>query len=171
MKKLESIFPDTSGTTRIQLCSSEHANPLRVSNRHHLRVAKNLADALLFLQEGEHLLLHGLHLFTRVDVALLVIAAAAFQDVGFVRPRGHESAVWLSHFNGCGGGGETPRMLAETIQALKDVVDNNNGGGERLLEVLPVDQLVRNDRFYAAVVDFNIMCLKEKAMALLSGAH
>lgn len=138
------------------------ADGLRRDRRYYAHLARELASSLRRARPGDNLVLHCLSLLTRIEVALVFIVAPSFTDVGFVKPRGAESAVYLSQLYGSTK--EAIDLLGQVERALRDGV-----GDQELLGVLPMADLLRNDRFYSTIVAFNISCMKERALAKLEG--
>ena len=95
---------------------------------------------------------------TRLDVAIVHILVSNFEELGFVQPRGMESALFFSDFRGATS--ESKELLQSLSKALTLKEDL------QLVEAVPIYSIVR-DPVYSAIVAHNIFSLREKTLSLL----
>ncbi|XP_063226323.1 cap-specific mRNA (nucleoside-2'-O-)-methyltransferase 2 isoform X2 [Bacillus rossius redtenbacheri] len=93
-----------------------------------------IVAALRDLGEGEHLLLLGYPLLTQFNVAVAYLLCHAFQQVGFIRPRGRDCALLF-------------RCLQRNVQQCKSVLEQvelelgRMDLHESVLSLLPINKL------------------------------
>jgi cap2 methyltransferase len=156
--KLLSIYPDVSTETKV-MCGVHYdgiiSYPKAMSD--YLQTVVNLLDTL---ERGDHLIACEVPLLRRLDVAALHMVANSFEEVGFVRPRGDECALFFSEFKG--DAEPTKRLLKDVMRLMDESKPNRT-----LLQAKRIQELIVEPA-YSYVVAFNLLCLKEKSLRMLS---
>lgn len=161
LRKMCSIYPDIKADTKVVCCGDFHS--ILTDGAAFRDYLKGLQSALGQLRRGDHLILRGAPLLRRLDVAVLHIASRCFEEVGFVRARGDECALFLSDFQG--DAVEAAGHLSETIKLL---MQEDGVEGERsLVEIVKIQHLIV-EPVYNYTVSYNLMCLKERTLQALA---
>ena len=113
------------------------------------------------LEKGQHLLVQGFPLHTRLTTAIFYCLAALFQDTGFVKPVDDEDFIFLSNFLG------STNTADDSIASLENILTLliNHKGPEQVLSVWSVEDLVQ-DHMYQEIILFNQTRIKEKILSL-----
>merc|ERR1712037_1052482 len=99
---------------------------------------KSLESALGQLSRGDHLILCGVPLLRRLDVAVLHVVSCCFEEVGFARARGDECAIFFSDFKG--ESAEAVNHLSETIKLLRE--EESDEGKRSPMEIVKIQHLI-----------------------------
>ena len=168
LKKLCKIYPDIETKTKVLFLTppdAERVNMLdeECSSAAQVRLISTIMEAVAELEKGQHLLVQGLPLYTRLCTSIFLCLAALFQESGFVRPHQEDDFIFLSNFL---GGSNTAE---ESISRLEGVLTNLLGhkGPGQVLSVWPVRDLVQ-DPIYSELVTFNQLRIKERVLFLTS---
>ena len=166
LKKLCKIYPEIEVQTKVLFLTPpgvERVNMLdeECSSAAQVRLISTIMEAVGDLEKGQHLLVQGLPLYTRLCSSIFLCLASLFQDTGFVRPSHQDDFIFLSNFL---GGSNTAE---ESISRLEGVLTNLLGhkGPGQVLSVWPVRDLVQ-DPIYSELVTFNQLRIKEKVLHL-----
>ena len=166
LKKLCKIYPDIEVKTKVLFLTppgAERVNMLdeECSSGAQVRLISTIMEAVAELEKGQHLLVQGLPLYTRLCTSIFLCLAALFQESGFVRPSQQDDFIFLSNFL---GGSNTAE---ESISRLEGVLTNLLGhkGPGQVLSVWPVRDLVQ-DPIYSELVTFNQLRIKERVLCL-----
>ena len=168
LKKLCKIYPDIETKTKVLFLTPPGAERVNVldeecSSAAQVRLISTIMEAVAELEKGQHLLVQGLPLYTRLCTSIFLCLAALFQESGFVRPHQEDDFIFLSNFL---GGSNTAE---ESISRLEGVLTNLLGhkGPGQVLSVWPVRDLVQ-DPIYSELVTFNQLRIKERVLFLTS---
>ena len=123
LKKLCKIYPDIEAKTKVLFLTppgAERVNMLdeECSSAAQIRLISTIMEAVAELEKGQHLLVQGLPLYTRLCTSIFLCLAALFQESGFVRPSQQDDFIFLSNFL---GGSNTAE---ESISRLEGVLTN-----------------------------------------------
>jgi len=165
LRKLTGIYPDIVDKSKVLFLSpgNERANLLteECNPANQIRLISTLMEAVTELEAGQHLLVQGFPLFTRLTAAIFYCLAALFQETGLVRPHHREDFIFLSNFLGSSNTAE------ESIGRLESILTSLIGhkGEGQVLSVWGVQDLVQ-DPIYSELVLFNQLRLKEAVLSL-----
>lgn len=158
LKKLASIYPEITNLTKVFTFTRSHL--LKRNFHEYKSILKALSESLDELSRGDHLIVQNFSCLTRLDVAIVHILVRNFDELGFVQPRGTESALFLSDFQGATK--KWDEVFNSLIESL--IVKDD---GVQLAEVVPIHLIVR-DPVYSAIVAHNILSLRERSLSLLN---
>jgi len=165
LKKLSAIFPEILPITKVLFLSgsSNMSNMLtdECKSENQVRLIGTIIEAVTVLEKGQHLLLQGFPLYTRLNNAIFYCLAALFEETGFVKPSGEDDFLFLSNFLGSSNTAEESISSLETILTL---LYSHKGEGQ-ILSVWSVEDLVQ-DHMYQEIILFNQTRIKEKILHL-----
>jgi len=124
-----------------------------------MRLIGTIIEAVTVLEKGQHLLVQGFPLYTRLNNAIFYCLAALFEETGFVKPSGEDDFLFLSNFLGSSNTAEESISSLETILTL---LYSHKGEGQ-VLSVWSVEDLVQ-DHMYQEIILFNQTRIKEKIL-------
>lgn len=166
--KISKIFPDMVEKTKvlsftIPVSDSTNVLSLECESKNQLKLIATLITAIMNLDTGDHIILEGLPLFTRITVATFFSVASLFEDVGFVRPNLNNHLIILSKFLVRKDSSATEKSLASLERIITEVM--SCGEDEQVLSVWSVKDLVQ-DPIYSEMVLFNQLTIKEQIIRL-----
>ena len=103
LNKLSKIYPDILDISKVLFLSSDLSKNIlneECKTDNQIRLIGTIIEAVTSLQKGNHLLVQGFPLHTRLTTTIFYCLAALFQDVGFVRPQARDDFIFLSNFLG-----------------------------------------------------------------------
>jgi hypothetical protein len=163
LKKLCGIFPEIVEKSKVLILSSGGVNSNMLSEQcrpeNQIRLISTLIEAVTGLARGEHLLVQGLPLYTRLCMAIFFCLASLFEETGFVRPQGDDDFVFLSNFL---GGNTTADESLKRLESILTQLLSHKGSGQ-LLSVWSVRDLVQ-EPLYSEILLFNQLRIKEKVL-------
>jgi len=164
LKKLACMFPEIVQITKIfMVCNTKVSDTLMdgCKPENQSMFVKAILTTIAKLGRGQHLLIPGLPLFTRLDIAIFSCLAALFEEVGFVKPDAEEDFLFFSNFL------ENNVIVEESISILEKIqLDlSNNPDQKQVLSVLAMRDLV-HDYMYEEIILFNQTRIKEKILHL-----
>ncbi len=163
LRKMTSIYPIVPGDTKV---ISEFSFDRLLSSTADLANYLNaMTNALSDLSRGDHLIVCDVPLLRRVDVAILHMIAASFEEVGFIKPRGTECAIFFSEFRG--EADSTNGKLKDVIRLLEGENKGKETRHQALMQVTAIRELIAEPT-YSYIVAFNLLSLKEKSLYMLS---
>jgi len=112
------------------------------------------------LEKGEHLVVEGFPLFTRINVTIFLCIAAMFEEIGFIRPFKDDDMIFLSNFLGSSNTAEESMSHLETI--LRQLWEKSP---KQLLSAWSEKDLVQEPA-YSQIILYNQLRLKEKVINL-----
>ena len=166
LKKLTNIYPEILELTKVLFLTpagSERMNLLseECTAANQVRLISTIIEAVTGLEAGQHLLVQGFPLYTRLCTAIFYCLAALFEETGFVRPQEQDDFIFLSNFLGSSGTAEDSVGRLENI--LTSLIGHKGQG--QVLSVWCVKDLVQ-DPVYSEVVLFNQLRIKERVLHL-----
>jgi len=165
LKKLSAIFPEIVPITKVLFLSGRvsMSNMLSEESRpeNQVRLIGTIIEAVTGLEKGQHLLVQGFPLYTRLNNAIFYCLAALFEETGFVKPAGEDDFLFLSNFLGSSNTADESISSLETILTL---LYSQKGQGQ-VLSVWSVEDLVQ-DHMYQEIILFNQSRIKEKILHL-----
>ena len=169
LKKLSAIFPEIVDISKVLFLlpeSQSSKNNLTEECRpdNQIRLIGTIIEAVTSLEKGNHLLVQGFPLHTRLTATIFYCLAALFQEVGFVKPSQQDDFIFLSNFLG-----SASTTAEDSIASLENILTVliSQKGSEQVLSVWPVEDLVQ-DNIYQEIILFNQTRIKEKIMYLTS---
>lgn len=169
LKKVSAIFPEILDISRVLFLlpdSQKDKNSLTEECRpdNQIRLIGTIIEAVTSLEKGNHLLVQGFPLHTRLTTTIFYCLAALFQEVGFVKPSQQEDFIFLSNFLG-----SSNTTAEDSIASLENILTVliSHKGAEQVVSVWPVQDLVQ-DNIYQEIILFNQTRIKEKIMYLTS---
>ena len=169
LKKLSAIFPEIVDISKVLFLlpeSQSSKNNLTEECRpdNQIRLIGTIIEAVTSLEKGNHLLVQGFPLHTRLTATIFYCLAALFQEVGFVKPSQQDDFIFLSNFLG-----SASTTAEDSIASLENILTVliSHKGAEQVLSVWPVQDLVQ-DNIYQEIILFNQTRIKEKIMYLTS---
>jgi len=147
----------------IPVSDSTNVLSLECESKNQLKLIATLITAIMNLDTGDHIILEGLPLFTRITVATFFSVASLFEDVGFVRPNLNNHLIILSKFLVRKDSSATEKSLASLERIITEVM--SCGENEQVLSVWSVKDLVQ-DPIYSEMVLFNQLTIKEQIIRL-----
>jgi len=166
LKKLCKIYPEIEVKTKVLFLTppgAERVNMLdeECSSGAQVRLISTIMEAVAELEKGQHLLVQGLPLYTRLCTSIFLCLAALFQESGFVRPSQQDDFIFLSNFL---GGSNTAEESVNRLEGVLTSLLGHKGPGQ-VLSVWPVRDLVQ-DPIYSELVTFNQLRIKERVLCL-----
>jgi len=164
LNKLTKVFSDIEDKTKVLFLTKsmkKRTNILttEIKAENQIRLISTLITAITDLEKGEHLIVEGFPLFSRINVAIFLCIAALFEEIGFIRPYGDDDMIFMSNF--LGSNAEATLSHLETI--LKELYDRSSG--EQVLSAWSVKDLVQ-EPVYSQMLLYNQLKLKEKVLHL-----
>ena len=169
LRKLSAIFPEIVDISKVLFLLPETQ-----SSRNHLteecktdnqiRLIGTIIEAVTSLEKGNHLLVQGFPLHTRLTTTIFYCLAALFQEVGFVKPSQQDDFIFLSNFLG-----SSNTTAEDSISSLENILTvlYSHKGSQQVLSVWAVQDLVQ-DNIYQEIILFNQTRIREKIMYLTS---
>merc|ERR1712059_198612 len=164
LKKLSAIFPEIVEKSKVLFLSSGEVgltNMLTEECRpdNQIRLISTIIEAVTGLARGEHLLVQGFPLYTRLCMAIFFCLSALFEETGFVRPQGEDDFVFLSNFLG------SSNTADDSLKRLESILTKLLGykGQGQVLSVWAVSDLVQ-EPLYSQILLFNQLRIKEKVI-------
>jgi len=165
LKKLSAIFPEIvpiskvlflSGSTSVSNMLTDECRP-----DNQIRLIGTIIEAVTVLETGQHLLVQGFPLHTRLNTTIFHCLAALFEETGFVKPAGEDDFIFLSNFLG------SSNTSDETISSLETILTvlYSHKGDDQVLSVWSVEDLVQ-DHMYQEIILFNQTRIKERILYL-----
>jgi len=165
LKKLSAIFPEIVPITKVLFLSGKVSISNMLSeecrSENQVRLIGTIIEAVTGLEKGQHLLVNGFPLYTRLNNAIFYCLAALFEETGFVKPAGEDDFLFLSNFLGSSNTADESISSLETILTL---LYSQKGQGQ-VLSVWSVEDLVQ-DHMYQEIILFNQSRIKEKILYL-----
>jgi len=165
LAKLTKIYPEILDKTKVLFLSpgGERADMLAEEclAANQVRLISTIISAVSELEAGEHLLVQGLPLYTRLCTAIFYCLASLFEETGFVRPQQEDDFIFLSNFL---GGRVTAEESVARLESILTSLIGHRGGGQ-VLSVWPVTDLVQ-EPVYSEVLLFNQLRIKERVLAM-----
>jgi len=163
LRKLSAIFPDIVDKSKVMFLSSAADSNMLVEEckpDNQIRLIGTIIEAVTALEAGQHLLVQGFPLHTRLTTAIFYCLAALFEEVGFVKPTGQDDFIFLSNFLGSSNTAE------ESISSLESILTvlYNHKGPDQVLSAWSVTDLVQ-DRIYQEIILFNQTRIKERILS------
>jgi hypothetical protein len=168
LKKLTGIYPEILDKSKVLLLSppgpQDRPNMLveECLPANQVRLISTIIEAVAGLEAGDHLLVQGFPLYTRLCTAIFYCLAALFEETGFVRPQQQDDFIFLSNFLGSSGTAEESVGRLESI--LTSLIGHKGQEGQ-VLSVWSVRDLVQ-DPIYSEVLLFNQLRIKESVLHL-----
>jgi len=166
LRKLSHIFPEIVKDSRVLFLSGSSSGVINMlseecKQENQVRLIGTIIEAVTVLEKGQHLLVQGFPLHTRLTTAIFYCLAALFQDTGFVKPVDDEDFIFLSNFLG------STNTADDSIASLENILTLliNHKGPEQVLSVWSVEDLVQ-DHMYQEIILFNQTRIKEKILSL-----
>jgi len=163
LKKLSAIFPEIVSISKVLFLSgsSNLSNMLSDECRpeNQIRLIGTIIEAVTVLEKGQHLLVQGFPLHTRLNTAIFFCLAALFEETGFVKPTGEDDFIFLSNFL---GSSNTADESISSLETILTVLYSHKGSGQ-VLSVWSVQDLVQ-DHMYQEIILFNQTRIKEKIL-------
>jgi hypothetical protein len=167
LNKISKIFPDIVDKTLVLFLArpkTPTANMLSLEcdAKNQLRLADTLMNAIGKLETGDHIIIEGFPIFTRITVAIFFSFATLFEDIGFVRPQGQEDLIFLSKFLVR----KSPSAAEDSMLCLEKILQGIcSVDKDQMLSVWSVKDLVQ-DPIYSEMVLFNQLKIKEQILSL-----
>ena len=163
LRKLSAIFPDIVEKSKVMFLSSAAGSNMLVEEckpDNQIRLIGTIIEAVTALEAGQHFLVQGFPLHTRLTTAIFYCLAALFEEVGFVKPTGQDDFIFLSNFLGSSNTAE------ESISRLESILTvlYNHKGPDQVLSAWSVTDLVQ-DRTYQEIILFNQTRIKERILS------
>eukprot|EP00092_Neocalanus_flemingeri_P040572 GFUD01044178.1.p1 GENE.GFUD01044178.1~~GFUD01044178.1.p1 ORF type:complete len:760 (-),score=259.24 GFUD01044178.1:200-2479(-) len=165
LKKLSAIFPEIVPISKVLFLSGSSSESNMLSDEckpeNQTRLIGTIIEAVTGLEKGQHLLVQGFPLHTRLNNAIFYCLAALFEETGFVKPAGEDDFIFLSNFLG------SSNTADESISSLETILTvlYNHKGPDQVLSVWSVGDLVQ-DQMYQEIILFNQTRIKEKILHL-----
>jgi hypothetical protein len=168
LNKISKIFPDIVDKTDVLFLARPRTAAcnmlsLECDYKNQLRLADTLMNSISRLETGDHLIIEGFPIFTRITVAIFFSFATLFEDIGFVRPQGQEDLIFLSKFLVR----KSPSATEDSLLCLEKILQGicSVEKGQQVLSVWSVKDLVQ-DPIYSEMVLFNQLKIKEQILSL-----
>lgn len=167
LKKLCKIFPDIQDNSQVLFLSPStptHAKNMlneECKTENQINLIGTIIEAVSSLKPGQHLLVQGFPLHTRLTTTLFYCLAALFEEVGFVRPYLQDDFIFLSKFL---GGVKTADQVISSLEQVLTVLMGHKGSGQ-VMSVWPVQDLVQ-DKIYQEIILYNQTRIKEQLLYL-----
>jgi len=165
LKKLSAIFPEIVPKTKVLFLSGSSSMSNMLSDEcrseNQMRLIGTIIEAMTALEKGQHLLVQGFPLYTRLNNAIFYCLAALFEEIGFVKPAGEDDFLFLSNYLGSDNTADESISSLETILTL---LYSHKGSGQ-VLSVWSVEDLVQ-DHMYQEIILYNQTRIKEKILQL-----
>jgi hypothetical protein len=167
LNKISKIFPDIVDKTDVLFLARPKAGvcnmlSLECESKNQLRLADTLMNSISRLETGDHLIIEGFPIFTRITVAIFFSFATLFEDIGFVRPQGREDLIFLSKFLVR----KSPSATEDSLLCLEKILQGIcSVEKDQILSVWSVKDLVQ-DPIYSEMVLFNQLKIKEQILSL-----
>ena len=167
LNKISKIFPDIVDTTDVLFLArpkttTSNMPSLECEAKNQLRLADTLMNSISSLETGDHLIIEGFPIFTRMTVAIFFSFATLFEDIGFVRPQGKEDLIFLSKFLVR----KSPSATEDSLSCLEKILQGICAvDKDQMLSVWSVKDLVQ-DPIYSEMVLFNQLKIKEQILSL-----
>jgi len=167
LNKLSKIYPDILNVSNVLFLDSDESfskNMLHEECKtdNQIRLIGTIIEAVTSLKRGNHLLVQGFPLHTRLTTTIFYCLAALFEEVGFVRPHETDDFIFLSNFL---GSATTAEATISSLESLLTVLYSHKAGPEQVLSVWSVEDLVQ-DRIYQEIILFNQTRIKEQILYL-----
>lgn len=165
LRKLSAIFPEIVPISKVLFLSgsSNTSNMLSDECRsdNQVRLIGTIIEAVTVLEKGQHLLVQGFPLHTRLTTAIFHCLAALFEETGFVKPVGEDDFIFLSNFLG------SSNTADESISSLETILTvlYSHKGSDQVLSMWSVEDLVQ-DQIYPEIILYNQCRIKEKILLL-----
>jgi len=166
LRKLAAIYPEIIPITKVLFLSGSTGTSSNMLTEeckpdNQIRLIGTIIEAVTVLEKGQHLLVQGFPLHTRLTTAIFYCLSALFEETGFVRPVEDDDFVFLSNFLG------SSNTADECISSLETILTVLYGhkGTDQVLSVWPVEDLVQ-DQMYQEIILFNQTRIKEKILQL-----
>lgn len=144
LKKLSAIFPEIVDITKVLFLL-----PDTQSNKNHLteecrtenqiRLIGTIIEAVTSLEKGNHLLVQGFPLHTRLTTTIFYCLAALFQEVGFVKPSQQDDFIFLSNF--LGSSNTTAEDSISSLERILTVLYSHKGSQQVVFCILQLPDL------------------------------
>jgi len=162
LKKLACMFPEIVQITKVfMVCSTKVPDTLMdgCMTENQNMFIKTILNTIVKMGGGQHLLIPGMPLFTRLDIAIFSCLAALFEEIGFVKPEGEEDFLFFSNFLG------NNVMVEESISILEKILIHlsSNLDQKQVLSVWAMQDLV-HDFMYEEIILFNQTRIKERIL-------
>jgi len=169
LNKLSKIYPDILDISQVLFLSSDSINTKNMlyeecKPENQIRLIATIIEAVTSLKKGNHLLVQGFPLHTRLTSTIFFCLAALFEEVGFVRPQEQDDFIFLSNFL---GSSNTAEEIISSLESALTVLIGHKSDPLQVLSVWPVQDLVQ-DRIYQEIILFNQSRIKEQIMYLTS---
>jgi len=162
--KMAVMFPEIVPITKVILlyktynASSLSSGCMTKKQKILIKIA---VETILDFRRGQHLLVSGLALFTRLDIAIFYCIASLFEETGFVKPEREEDFIFFSNFLGDNAKTEKSISSLESILSLLSSPPSRY----QILSVWSMKDLVQ-DHIYSEIILFNQRRIKEKILYL-----
>jgi len=162
LKKLTYMFPEIVQITKVLRVNYNKVSDTLLDGcgtENQIMLINTILNAIAELERGQHLLIPGLPLFTRLDIAIFYCLAYLFEEIGFVKPDGNEDFLFFSNFLG------KNINIEESISILEKILTHLSSKSEekQVLSVWAMEDLV-NDNMYEEIILFNQRRIKEKIL-------
>jgi len=163
LQKLSKILPDVVEKSQVlTLHNNTQANFLseECKTDNQIRLISTIIEAVTGLERGQHLLVSGFPLYTRLCMAIFFCLSSLFEETGFLRPFQEDDFVFLSNFLG------GDRTADQSLQRLEDILTTlitSKTEKSQVLSVWSVCDLVQ-EPLYSEIVLFNQLRIKEKVI-------
>lgn len=167
LNKLSKIYPDILDVSNVLFLDTDESFSKNMLNEecktdNQIRLIGTIIEAVTSLKKGNHLLVQGFPLHTRLTTTIFYCLAALFEEVGFVRPYETDDFIFLSNFL---GSATTAEATISSLESLLTVLYSHKAGPEQVLSVWSVEDLVQ-DRIYQEIILFNQTRIKEQILYL-----
>jgi len=163
LEKLAKVLPDVvSKCMVLRLHTNPQTNFLNEECKtdNQIRLISTIIEAVTGLEMGQHLLVSGFPLYTRLCMAIFFCLSSLFEETGFLRPYESDDFIFLSNFLG----GE--RTADQSLKRLEDILTTlikTKTEKSQVLSVWSVCDLVQ-EPLYSEIVLFNQLRIKEKVV-------
>jgi len=167
LNKLSKIHPEILDISQVLFLSGDSINSKNMLNEeckpeNQIRLIATIIEAVNSLTKGNHLLVQGFPLLTRLTSTIFYCLAALFEDVGFVKAQEQDDFIFLSNFL---GSSNTAEAIISSLESALTVLIGHKSDKSQVLSVWPVQDLVQ-DRIYQEIILFNQSRIKEQIMYL-----
>lgn len=149
LNKLSKIHPEILDISQVLFLSGDSINSKNMLNEeckpeNQIRLIATIIEAVNSLTKGNHLLVQGFPLLTRLTSTIFYCLAALFEDVGFVKAQEQDDFIFLSNFL---GSSNTAEAIISSLESALTVLIGHKSDKSQVLSVWPVQDLVQ-DRIY-----------------------
>jgi len=163
LQKLAKLFPDVVEKSKVlALQTTFESNFLTEETKtdNQIRLISTIIEAVTGLERGQHLLVSGFPLYTRMCLAIFFCLSSLFEESGFLRPYLQDDFIFLSNFLG------GDRTADQSLQRLEDILTTlitSKSEKAQVLSVWSICDLVQ-EPLYSEIVLFNQLRIKERVL-------